>query len=66
MPGTVLIVDRQERVFSAMDGERRDDMTIDLLKAGRSAIVSSTETVVFRLLGSADTDVFREMSTRLR
>lgn len=66
MPGTMLIVDRQERVFNAMDAERPRDMTIDLLKAGLGVIVSSTETAVFRLLGRADTDVFREISKLLR
>jgi nicotinamidase-related amidase len=30
------------------------------------AVITSTETVVFQLLGSADTDAFRELSKLLR
>jgi nicotinamidase-related amidase len=33
---------------------------------GAGVVVSSTETIVFRLLGRADTDVFREISKLLR
>jgi len=49
----------QERLFNAVDAERRDDMVTNV-----KILVS--ETVVFQLLGSADSDAFREFSKLLR
>jgi nicotinamidase-related amidase len=122
----VVVVDVQERLFNAVDAERRDDMVtnvkilvsaarrlgaehviltaieahvcvlltaLDLLTRGlrvsivadavcsrrpanleiglgqarqAGAVVTATETVVFQLLGSADSDAFRELSKLLR
>jgi hypothetical protein len=55
----VVVVDVQERLFNAVDAERRDDMVTNV-----KILVS--ETVVFQLLGSADSDAFRELSKLLR
>ena len=83
----LLVIDVQERLFNAMDVERRDDMVRNLtilaadavcsrtrtnhelgLAQARQAgaVVSATETIIFQLLGRADTDVFREVAKLLR
>ena len=88
MAHPVVVVDVQERLFNAVDAERRDDMVTNvkiLVSSARRlgvpvlvteqypkglgrtlAVVTATETVVFQLLGSADSDAFRELSKLLR
>jgi hypothetical protein len=42
-------------------------MELGLAQARQAgAVITSTETVVFQLLGSADTDAFREISKLLK
>ena len=54
-------------VADAVCSRRRDSLDLGLAEARQAgAIVTSTETVVFQLLGNADTDAFREISKLLR
>jgi nicotinamidase-related amidase len=77
----VVVVDVQERLFNAVDAERRDDMVTNvkiLVSAARRLGVpvlvtepypeglGRTLPEVRSLLGSADSDAFRELSKLLR
>jgi len=54
-------------VADAVCSRRVANMDLGLAQARQAgAIVTSTETVVFQLLGSADTEAFREISKLLR
>jgi len=54
-------------VADAVCSRRPASLEIGLAQARQAgAVVTSTETVVFRLLGRADTDAFRELSKLLR
>ncbi|MBI3635581.1 MAG: hydrolase [Candidatus Rokubacteria bacterium] len=54
-------------VADAVCSRRRDNLDLGLAQARQAgAVITSTETVVFQLLGSADTDAFRELSKLLR
>jgi len=51
----LVVIDVQERLFPAMDYLRQ---------AG--AVVTTTETALFQLLGQADSDAFRELARLIR
>jgi nicotinamidase-related amidase len=54
-------------VADAVCSRRAANLDIGLAQARQAgAIITSTETVVFQLLGRADTDAFRELSKLLR
>ena len=54
-------------VADAVCSRRAASLEIGLAEARQAgAVITSTETVVFRLLGSADSDAFRELSKMLR
>ena len=54
-------------VADAVCSRRAASLDIGLAEARQAgAVVTSTETVVFRLLGGADSDAFRELSKLLR
>jgi nicotinamidase-related amidase len=54
-------------VADAVCSRRPDTMDLGLAQARQAgAVITSTETVVFGLLGRADTDAFREISKLLR
>jgi nicotinamidase-related amidase len=54
-------------VADAVCSRRAATMDLGLAQARQAgAVVTSTETVVFQLLGSSDTDAFRELSKLLR
>ena len=54
-------------VADAVCSRRSANLEIGLAQARQAgAVITSTETVVFQLLGSADTDAFRELSKLLR
>lgn len=64
------LLDRQFRVWVVADAvcsRRPENRELGLAQARQAgAVVTATETVVFRLLGQADTDDFRELSKLLR
>lgn len=64
------LLDRGARVSVVADAvcsRRRENLELGLAQARQAgAVVTSTETAVFRLLGHADTDVFREIAKLLR
>jgi nicotinamidase-related amidase len=54
-------------VADAVCSRRAETMELGLAQARQAgAVITSTETVVFQLLGRADTDAFREVSKLLR
>jgi len=54
-------------VADAVCSRRPANLEIGLAQARQAgAVITSTETVVFQLLGAADTDAFRELSKLLR
>jgi nicotinamidase-related amidase len=54
-------------VADAVCSRRAANLEIGLAQARQAgAVITSTETVVFQLLGGADTDAFRELSKLLR
>jgi len=54
-------------VADAVCSRRREHHELGLIQARQAgAVVTATETLVFQLLGSADSDVFREISKLLR
>ena len=54
-------------VADAVCSRRAETMELGLAQARQAgAVITSTETVVFQLLGRADTDAFREISKLLR
>jgi len=54
-------------VADAVCSRRAATMDVGLAQARQAgAVVTSTETVVFQLLGRSDTDAFREVSKLLR
>jgi nicotinamidase-related amidase len=58
---------RVSLVADAVCSRRGATMELGLAQARQAgAVITSTETVVFQLLGSADTDAFRELSKLLR
>ena len=58
---------RVSMVADAVCSRRRESHDLGLAQArDAGVIVTSTETVVFQLLGQADTEVFREISKLLR
>ncbi len=58
---------RVSLVADAVCSRRRENLELGLAQARQAGVtVTSTETVVFQLLGTADTDAFREVSKLLR
>jgi nicotinamidase-related amidase len=54
-------------VADAVCSRRAETMDLGLAQARQAgAVITSTETVVFQLLGRSDTDAFREVSKLLR
>jgi len=54
-------------VADAVCSRRAASMDLGLAQARQAgAVITSTETVVFQLLGSSDTDAFREISKLLK
>ena len=54
-------------VADAVCSRRADKLELGLAQARQAgAVVTATETLVFQLLGSADTDAFRELAKLLR
>jgi nicotinamidase-related amidase len=67
---TLDLLDRQFRVWVVADAvcsRRSENRELGLAQARQAgAVITATETVVFRLLGRADTDDFRELAKLLR
>jgi nicotinamidase-related amidase len=54
-------------IADAVCSRRTATMDVGLAQARQAgAVITSTETVVFQLLGSSDTEAFREVSKLLR